>query len=94
MSLRKILRTTLSTANRLHHSLMDNLFNVRTGGHVNESEYVEMSLRQLRLRPGIALQTRCELQGMAKEEAQFLAAIDGKGIMVSHAGRTSLTVGH
>ncbi len=73
---------------------MDNLFNVRTGGHVNESEYVEMSLRQLRLRPGIALQTRCELQGMAKEEAQFLAAIDGKGIMVSHAGRTSLTVGH
>ena len=60
---------------------------------MNEPEYIEMSLRQLRLRAGIALQTRCNSQGTAKEEAQFLAAIEGKGVMVSHAGRTRLTVG-
>jgi hypothetical protein len=60
---------------------------------VNEADYVEMSLRQLRLRSGIALQTQCNLPGSPKEEAHFLAAIDGKGVMVTHEGRTTLAVG-
>lgn len=60
---------------------------------MNEADYIEMSLRQLRLRSGTALQTQCRLPGAPKEEAQFLAAIDGKGVMVAHEGRTVLAVG-
>lgn len=64
-----------------------------TGGNVSEAEYVEMSLRQLKLRPGIALQTQCSQPESPKEEAHFLAAIDGKGVMVTHEGRAALSVG-
>jgi len=60
---------------------------------VNQAEYVEMNLRQLRLRPGIALQTQSTLLELPKEEAHFLAAIDGKGVMVTHEGRAALAVG-
>ena len=52
-----------------------------------------MSLRELRLRAGIALQTQNGLPDSTKEEARFLAAIDGKGVMLSHEGRTTLKVG-
>lgn len=60
---------------------------------MNTTEYTEISLRELRLRSGIALQTQTGLQDSPKEEARFLAAIDGKGVMLSHEGRTKLTVG-
>lgn len=60
---------------------------------MNEAEYVEMSLRQLGLRPGIALQTQGGEPQAPKEEAHFLAAIDGKGVMVTHEGRTTLAIG-
>lgn len=58
-----------------------------------EAEYVEMGLRQLKVRSGVALQTQCHLPDSPKEEALFLAAIDGKGVMVSHPGEITLTVG-
>ncbi len=60
---------------------------------MNGADYIEMSLRQLRLRSGIALQTQCHQPDSPWEVAQFLAAIDGKGVMVSHDGRAALTVG-
>lgn len=60
---------------------------------MSESEYLELTMRQLKLRSGVALQTRPDLPDAPKEEAHFLAAIDGKGVMVSHEGRTRLQVG-
>lgn len=60
---------------------------------MNEMDYVDMSLRQLRLRSGVALQTQGNALDAPKEEAYFLAAIDGKGVMISHEGRTTLSVG-
>ena len=45
-----------------------------------------MSLRELRLRPGMALQTRRLVEGATKKESQFLAAIEGKGVMVGPVG--------
>jgi hypothetical protein len=45
-----------------------------------------MSLRELRLRPGMALQTRRLVEGASKKESQFLAAIEGKGVMVGPVG--------
>lgn len=45
-----------------------------------------MSLRDLRLRPGMALQTRRLVEGASKKESQFLAAIEGKGVMVGPVG--------
>ena len=58
-----------------------------------EAEYIEMGLRQLKVRSGTALQTRCQSPDSPKEEALFLAAIEGKGVMVSHPGDITLTVG-
>lgn len=58
-----------------------------------EAEYIEMGLRQLKVRSGTALQTQCQLPDSPKEEALFLAAIEGKGVMVSHPGDVTLTVG-
>ena len=46
-----------------------------------------MPLRDLRLRPGMALQTRRLVEGASKKESQFLAAIEGKGAMVGPVGR-------
>ncbi|MBK9235466.1 MAG: PilZ domain-containing protein [Rhodoferax sp.] len=45
-----------------------------------------MALRDLRLRPGMALQTRRLVEGASKKESQFLAAIEGKGVMVGPVG--------
>ena len=45
-----------------------------------------LSLRDLRLRPGIALQTRRLVEGATKKESLFLAAIEGKGVMVGPVG--------
>ena len=60
---------------------------------MKETVYVDMSLRQIKLRSGIALQTRSALPDSPGSEAQFLAAIEGKGVMVTHEGRTTLSVG-
>lgn len=45
-----------------------------------------LTLRDLRLRPGIALQTRRLVEGATKKESLFLAAIEGKGVMVGPVG--------
>ena len=45
-----------------------------------------MPLRSLRLRPGMALQTRRIVEGASKKESLFLAAIEGKGVMVGPVG--------
>jgi nicotinamide mononucleotide (NMN) deamidase PncC len=56
-----------------------------------------LPLKALRLRPGMALQTRRIVEGASKQESQFLAAIEGKGIMVGPVGpegaKTGLEVG-
>lgn len=49
----------------------------------------EVSLRSLKLRPGVALQTQGVGPGSPKLEAQFLAAIEGKGVMVGPHGASS-----
>ena len=68
-------------------------FKESLGGYVEETEYVETSLRELRLRTGIALQTRSVTPGSPRDEGQFLAAVDGKGVMVTHEGRITMEVG-
>ena len=42
----------------------------------------QISLKTLRLRPGQAIQTQSPEAGAPKEEAQFLAGIENKGVMV------------
>lgn len=63
----------------------------------NESagaEVLQVSIRNLKLRPGMSLQVQRTQQGAAKQEAQFLAAIDGKGVMVGpHGGTASAVAG-
>ncbi|MGH6647019.1 PilZ domain-containing protein [Aquabacterium sp.] len=54
----------------------------------NPAPVTEMGLRSLKLRPGVALQTQGTAPGAAKFEAQFLAAIEGKGVMVGPHGST------
>lgn len=49
-------------------------------------EPTKMSLRELRLRPGMFLQTQPVDGGTASGEAQFCAAIAGRGIMVVPLG--------
>jgi hypothetical protein len=49
---------------------------------MNNAPVIELGLRALKLRPGIALQTQGVAPGSPKDEAQFLAAIEGKGVMV------------
>ncbi|MES2088682.1 MAG: PilZ domain-containing protein [Pseudomonadota bacterium] len=48
----------------------------------SSAEPQPVSLKALRLRPGLALQTQGVGAGASKEEAQFLAAIESKGVMV------------
>jgi hypothetical protein len=58
-----------------------------------DTEYADVALRQLKVRSGVALQTQCQAPNAPKQEGHFLAAIDGKGVMVSHEGNVALTVG-
>lgn len=56
-----------------------------------------LPLRNLGLRPGMALQTRRIVEGAQKVESQYVGAIEGKGVMVGPIGadgtRTGLTPG-
>lgn len=54
----------------------------------NQAATADVSLRSLKLRPGVALQTQATAPGSPKLEAQFLAAIEGKGVMVGPHGAT------
>lgn len=53
---------------------------------MNDAPLIDIGLRALKLRPGIALQTQGLAPGSTKDEAQFLAAIEGKGVMVGPHG--------
>ncbi|MBC7702183.1 PilZ domain-containing protein [Aquabacterium sp.] len=63
----------------------------------NQALVTEVGLRSLKLRPGVALQTQGVTPGSPKLEAQFLAAIDGKGVMVgphvASSGKSPLKAG-
>lgn len=48
----------------------------------NHAPVNEVGLRSLKLRPGVSLQTQGVKPGSPRLEAQFLAAIEGKGVMV------------
>jgi c-di-GMP-binding flagellar brake protein YcgR len=46
----------------------------------------QMPLKDLGLRPGMALQTRRMVEGASKKESQFFGAIESKGVMVGPQG--------
>jgi c-di-GMP-binding flagellar brake protein YcgR len=46
----------------------------------------QMPLKAMRLRAGMALQTKRLVAGSVKRESQFLAAMEGKGVMVGPQG--------
>ena len=53
-------------------------------------EVREITLRDLRLRPGIFLKIQGTRAGSPEKEAQFIAAIEGKGVMLAPSGLDSL----
>lgn len=60
---------------------------------MNSGDYVDLSFRALKLRAGLTVQTKGAQADAPRHEAQFLAAIEGKGVMLNHEGRTTLTAG-
>ncbi len=58
---------------------------------------VQITLKELGLRSGIALQVRRLVEGASKKEAQLLGAVEGRGVMVGPQGSegedTGLTEG-
>ena len=60
---------------------------------VSSATVSTLPLRALRLRPGMALQTRRIIEGACKKESLFLAAIEGKGVMVGPVGPDSAKTG-
>lgn len=57
---------------------------------LNDGELLEVSLKTLRLRPGLSLQIQRMREGAPVHEAQFIAAIEGKGVMLTPSGMDSL----
>ena len=56
-------------------------------------EYLELSLRSLRLRPGIDLQAKGIGKGALNYQTQFLGVIEGKCLMIVPVGLASLKFG-
>lgn len=52
-----------------------------------------LPLRSMRLRAGMALQTKRLVEGSTKKDSQFLAAIEGKGVMVGPVGPDGVSTG-
>lgn len=63
----------------------------------NPQNVVQAPLKELGLRPGIALQVRRLVEGASKKEAQLLGAVENRGVMVGPQGMegedTGLTEG-
>ena len=57
---------------------------------LNSGELLEVSLKTLRLRPGLSLKIQRMREGAPVHEAQFIAAIVGKGVMLTPSGMDSL----
>lgn len=56
---------------------------------LNGGELLEVSLKTLRLRPGIVLDIRRMRAGAPAVGAKFIAAIEGKGVMLTPSGMDS-----
>jgi c-di-GMP-binding flagellar brake protein YcgR len=56
-------------------------------------DIVQMPLKALSVRPGMALQTRRLVEGTSKKESQFFGAIEGKGVMVGPLGSDGAQTG-
>jgi c-di-GMP-binding flagellar brake protein YcgR len=54
-------------------------------------EVTRLSLKALKLRTGMALQTKRLVEGSLKRESQFFGAIEGKGVMVGPMGPQGMT---
>lgn len=57
---------------------------------LNGGELLEVSLKTLRLRPGLFLNIQRMHEGAPVHEVQFVAAIEGKGVMLTPSGTDSL----
>lgn len=57
---------------------------------LNSGELLEVSLKTLRLRPGLSLKIQRMREGATVHEAQFIAAIESKGVMLTPSGVDSL----
>ena len=66
-------------------------------GDSNSGELLEVSLKTLRLRPGIVLNIKKMREGAPVIGAQFIAAIQGKGVMLTPSGtdghKTEIIIG-
>jgi hypothetical protein len=60
---------------------------------VSSTRVATMPLRSMRLRAGMALQTKRLVEGSTKKDSQFLAAIEGKGVMVGPVGPEGVSTG-
>ena len=64
---------------------------------LNSGELLEVSLKTLRLRPGIVLNIQGMREGAPVIGAQFIAAIEGKGVMLTPSGmdghKTEILIG-
>jgi len=64
---------------------------------LNSGELLEVSLKTLRLRPGIVLNIQRMREGAPVIGAQFIAAIQGKGVMLTPSGtdghKTEIIIG-
>jgi c-di-GMP-binding flagellar brake protein YcgR len=65
--------------------------------HLNSSELFEVSLKTLRLRPGVVLNIQKMREGTPVIEAQFIAALEGKGVILTPSGtdahKTEIIIG-
>lgn len=57
------------------------------------SDVVQLPLKALGIRTGMALQTRRLIEGSSKKESQFFGAIEGKGVLVGPMGSDSAPTG-
>lgn len=57
---------------------------------LNSGELLEVSLKELRLRPGLSLEVQGTRKGVPVYEAKFVAAIEGKGVMLTPSGTDSI----
>ena len=57
---------------------------------LNDGELLEVSLKTLRLRPGLLLTIQRIREGAPVHETKFIAAIEGKGVMLTPSGMDSL----
>ena len=57
---------------------------------LNDGELLEVSLKTLRLRPGLLLTIQRMREGAPVHETKFIAAIESKGVMLTPSGMDSL----